>query len=206
MDDPISKPQSQRVRQKERTRRRLTTALCDVVSRDGYGNASVDAVSKVAGISRGTFYLHFSSKAELAEEVIAGLRERWRASAPAAVTSTSSTDEIESVVDAWVSFYSSELDAFRVWHEAALVDPSIVTRVLRGSASLAHDVLPSFPAGTNDALMTLRLSMMFIHLDQLCYGWCLSEAKPYPRQLLVREVAHSWKWYFLPRLEENAGE
>lgn len=192
---------SARETQKLQTRERLTQALFEVVARQGYSNASVDAVSRAAGVSRGTFYLHFPSKVELAEAVIADVREKWSDVVTVSVTSRSSVVEIEAMLEQWIDFYAQELDAFRVWHEVAVTDPGVATRVLRESTTSAREVLPGLPQQADRDRTALQLSMMLSQIDQLCYAWFLSEAKPYPREFLVREVAMSWKHYFLPRLE-----
>lgn len=51
------------------TRERLLRAARDVVEAQGYGGASVAAISAAAGVANGTLYRHFGSKSELFVEV-----------------------------------------------------------------------------------------------------------------------------------------
>ena len=54
----------------EGSRNRLLDAAVEVFAERGYERASVDAVVAAAGLSKGTFYWHFSSKAELFQALL----------------------------------------------------------------------------------------------------------------------------------------
>ena len=47
------------------TRERLLAAARELIEDDGYGSASVTAITERAGVAAGTVYRHFASKAEL---------------------------------------------------------------------------------------------------------------------------------------------
>jgi TetR/AcrR family transcriptional repressor of nem operon len=61
---------STRAQQKARSRERLLSAASRMIRAQGMAATSIDAVCEAAGLTRGTFYSHFSSKEELVCEVI----------------------------------------------------------------------------------------------------------------------------------------
>lgn len=58
-----------RVRDFNRTRTLLIDAASDLFAKQGYDRTSVDRVIKQAGVSKGAFYHHFSSKEEILDAV-----------------------------------------------------------------------------------------------------------------------------------------
>lgn len=59
--------QEKRDRRVGRTRQALTAAFFEELAISGYDNVNVEAVTARANIGRSTFYLHYSSKAEILE-------------------------------------------------------------------------------------------------------------------------------------------
>jgi TetR/AcrR family transcriptional repressor of nem operon len=59
------KPDVPRTRDPERTRERILDAAQDLILDHGFGATTVDAVTGRAGITKGAFFHHFPSKAEL---------------------------------------------------------------------------------------------------------------------------------------------
>ncbi len=60
------------------TRERLLTAAESVFAELGYPEASIVKITEAAGVAQGTFYLYFSSKQEIFEEVVRDLNRRVR--------------------------------------------------------------------------------------------------------------------------------
>jgi len=56
-----------------RSRAALVTAARTVFERDGFQNARITDISKLAGMAHGSFYTYFSSKEEVFHEVVKGL-------------------------------------------------------------------------------------------------------------------------------------
>lgn len=167
-----------------------------VVAADGYDAASVDAIASAAGVSRGTFYLHFGNKLDVARALIDDLKERAGHAVDGTIDSSSSIAEVERVVEAWIDFYQAELDAFRVWHQVAAVEPSLEEPVDPGSSVLVSRVFGSVDHGPETSLV---LALMFMQLDRLCHIWLVA-GRPFTREVVVAEVARSWVEYYLPRL------
>jgi len=56
------------------TREKLVEAACSILSSESYSNLSIDRITERAGLSRRTFFLHFTSKDELLSEVLQEIR------------------------------------------------------------------------------------------------------------------------------------
>ena len=72
-------PTGLRARQREYTRTLLIDAALEVFSNVGYAAATVGQVADAAGTSRPTFYQYFSSKAEIAVELMGQLQTHFEA-------------------------------------------------------------------------------------------------------------------------------
>jgi AcrR family transcriptional regulator len=74
---------TRRARKKERTRREIFGAAMELFAKRGFDAVTIEAICDAADVARGTFFLHFPSKAALvwewnrqvADEFRAGLRE-----------------------------------------------------------------------------------------------------------------------------------
>jgi AcrR family transcriptional regulator len=60
------------------TRQRLLEAAESVFAELGYHDASIVKITEAAGVAQGTFYLYFSSKQEIFEELVRDLNRRVR--------------------------------------------------------------------------------------------------------------------------------
>jgi len=52
------------------THTRLVHAAAEIIDREGYESATVEAISRRAGVTKGAFYFHFDSKESVAEAVV----------------------------------------------------------------------------------------------------------------------------------------
>jgi AcrR family transcriptional regulator len=57
----------------QRSRGALVAAARTIFERDGFQNARITDISKLAGMAHGSFYTYFSSKEEVFQEVIKDL-------------------------------------------------------------------------------------------------------------------------------------
>lgn len=78
---------SLRERQKEFTRDRLLEAAVVVFADRGYASATIDDIASEAGVNRGTVYLHFQNKRDVADALFQALQ-------PSAKTAIADLDEI----------------------------------------------------------------------------------------------------------------
>src|SRR5438270_1381912 len=100
-------------------RRRLFSAAADVFARVGYADASAEAISREAGMSKATFYEHFSNKEEC---ILALVDAAGQASRLAVAAAASSTEErFEAKVHARVHAFLAGLEAFPEMARVVLV-------------------------------------------------------------------------------------
>jgi AcrR family transcriptional regulator len=71
---------SRRDRKKERTRREIYDAAMRLFARRGFGASTIADICEEADVGRGTFFLHFRSKAALLYEFNLRVAEEFRAS------------------------------------------------------------------------------------------------------------------------------
>ena len=62
----------------ERTRQKLLESAERIFAELGYHDASIVKITEAAGVGQGTFYLYFSSKKQVFEEVVLDLNSRVR--------------------------------------------------------------------------------------------------------------------------------
>jgi AcrR family transcriptional regulator len=73
-------PPSRRDRKKERTRREIYEAAMRLFARQGFAAVTIADICEAADVGRGTFFLHFPSKAALLYEFNQHVAEEFRAS------------------------------------------------------------------------------------------------------------------------------
>jgi len=133
---------SRRDRKKQRTRREIYEAAMRLFARSGFGAVTIADICKEADVGRGTFFLHFASKAALlhefnqrvAEEFRASLREP-RASARAELEALVERMSVELVAQAEImtamlaEFFASPEALAAASHDHAL--PVLVGEIVR---------------------------------------------------------------------------
>lgn len=85
----ISDTQPHRISDPQGKVGQILTAARELFLNAGYGNTSMDAVAKHAGVSKSTLYAHFENKEQLFGAVVGTVRQRLHD----ALTSVSTTDE-----------------------------------------------------------------------------------------------------------------
>ncbi len=120
-----------------RTRAKLLEAAEAVFAKYGYTAASVVRITEHAGVGQGTFYLYFSSKLEIFEELVEDLNRRVRHAMSEA--SSGATNRIESEragFRAFFEFTAQHPALYRVVREAEFVSPKALrlhySRIVEG--------------------------------------------------------------------------
>jgi AcrR family transcriptional regulator len=98
-----------RVRDFDRTRTLLINAASELFASQGYDRTSVDRIIKQAGVSKGAFYHHFSSKEEILDAVISFMMADAMSEIRAAVADVSAKAIVR---------FNLFLNASRVWRLA----------------------------------------------------------------------------------------
>jgi len=110
-----------------RSRERLIEAATELFSRQGYQNTSVDEIASAAGISRGSIFWHFESKAGLLLAVVDCAFARWLDY----WTGAQRHDELRPAL-------RSMIDVFRAWSRdpCARLMPMLLFESLRDGSPL----------------------------------------------------------------------
>jgi AcrR family transcriptional regulator len=110
----------------ERSRRRLVEAARWCFGRRGFYATSIADITRRAGLSLGTFYLYFSSKTEILDELVRDLNTQLRRNVRAAIAGLHDRRAIEREgFRAFFRFIRQNREAYRIVREAEFVNPSI---------------------------------------------------------------------------------
>ena len=108
----------------ERTRRKLLEGAEQVFGAVGYHDASIVKITEAADVAQGTFYLYFSSKLQVFDEVVADLNQRVRRAMSDAARGATTRLEAERLGFAGFFRFTSEHPAlYRVIRQAEFVSP-----------------------------------------------------------------------------------
>lgn len=123
-----------------RTRAKLLVAAESVFADCGYADASIVRITEAAGVAQGTFYLYFTSKLEIFEELVEDLNRRVRhAMTEAAAGSASRIESERAGFRAFFEFTASHPALYRIVREAEFVSPSALrlhySRIVEGYIS-----------------------------------------------------------------------
>lgn len=120
-----------------RTRAKLIEAAETVFAEFGYSEASMVRITEQAGVAQGTFYVYFSSKLQIFEEVVEDLNRRVRhAMAEASAGATSRLESERAGFRAFFAFTAAHPALYRIVREAEFVSPRALrmhyTRIVEG--------------------------------------------------------------------------
>jgi AcrR family transcriptional regulator len=122
-----------------RTRARLLDAAELVFTELGYHEASIVKIVQAAGVAPGTFYLYFSTKRDIFDEVVEDLNRRVRHAMAVAASSASTRAEAERRgFQAFFRFTTEHPSLYRVIRQAEFVSPAALQlhygRIVEGYA------------------------------------------------------------------------
>lgn len=116
----------------ERTRRALLDAAESVFADLGYYEASIVKITEVAGVSQGTFYLYFSSKQEIFDELVIDLNRRVRRAMSQAARQARGRAEAERRgFEAFFRFTAEHPALYRIIRQAEFASPGALHRHYR---------------------------------------------------------------------------
>ncbi|CAN5173374.1 TetR/AcrR family transcriptional regulator [soil metagenome] len=112
-----------------RTRRRLLEAAENVFAELGYHDASIVKLTEAAGVGQGTFYLYFSSKKEIFDELVLDLNHRVRQAMTEASSRGGTRPERELLgFTAFFRFTAEHPALYRIIRQAEFVSPEMLHR------------------------------------------------------------------------------
>ncbi|WP_106403119.1 TetR/AcrR family transcriptional regulator [Actinocorallia populi] len=180
--------------QKCLTRERLIDAAFEAFHRHGYQATNASVIAKAAGASRATFYLHFSSKAEIVIELLERIE-------PSVLEIYERLDELEhpSLQDVrdWVAdtvaWWERDRLRFEAFEQALAVEPRVAERwyssFVRAAESMTRH-LSAFSSAERDA-ERLRIITLMAQLDRTMYFTTVQRVAPADAALLD-VLAHQW--------------
>lgn len=108
-----------------RTRAKLLEAAERVFAESGYSEASIVRITEAAGVAQGTFYLYFTSKLEIFEELVDDLNRRVRhAMTEASAGATTRIESERAGFRGFFEFTAQHPALYRVVREAEFVSPN----------------------------------------------------------------------------------
>lgn len=112
----------------QRSRAALVAAARTIFERDGFQNARITDISKVAGMAHGSFYTYFSSKEEIFQEVIKDLLvELMGAGSPRPDDGDGVVARIERANRLYLEAYQRHARLLRTWDEVATFNEELAT-------------------------------------------------------------------------------
>jgi AcrR family transcriptional regulator len=109
----------------QRTRARLLETAEEVFSELGYHEASIVKITEAAGVAQGTFYLYFSGKAEIFDELVRDLNRRVRRAMSEAAGQGETRIAAELLgFHAFFRFTADHPALYRIIRQAEFVSPS----------------------------------------------------------------------------------
>ncbi len=113
-----------REQRRDLTRSKLFVAAADIVGRYGYAEASIQEITRRAGVAMGTFYNYFESRQDLLDQLLPTIGEEMYAHIR--TTLTDITDEVareEARFRAFFEFIAMRPEFYRILHEAEQFAP-----------------------------------------------------------------------------------
>ncbi|MFL5911906.1 MAG: TetR/AcrR family transcriptional regulator [Gaiellaceae bacterium] len=109
------------------TRQRLLDAAEQVFAELGYHDASIVKVTEAAGVGQGTFYLYFSSKKEIFDELVRDLNRRVRHAMKEASSKGATRLEAELLgFGGYFRFTAEHPALYRIIRQAEFVSPEML--------------------------------------------------------------------------------
>jgi AcrR family transcriptional regulator len=113
----------------ERTRARILEAAEQVFADLGFHDASIVKITEAAGVGQGTFYLYFSGKTDVFDEVVEDLNRRVRHAMIEASSQASDRVEAERAgFRAFFRFAAEHPALYRIIRQAEFVSPGAMQR------------------------------------------------------------------------------
>jgi AcrR family transcriptional regulator len=171
----------------ERTRRKLLEAAEQVLVTYDYHDASIAKITEAAGVAQGTFYLYFSGKKDIFDEVVAELNRKVRHAMTEAARGATSRLEAERLGFAGFFRFTREHPAlYRVIRQAEFVSPSALRnhyeKIAEGYFTPLQDAMATGEVAPGDP-MILAWSLMAVG-EAIGMRWIVwDEAKEVPPEV-----------------------
>lgn len=113
-----------RMQRTEESRNRIFAAAAKIVGDHGYADASIDRITELAGMAKGTFYLYFGSRQDLLDQLLPHVGFDLITYLRAEVSGARTFFEVEERgFRAFFSFLNNNPGFFRILNEAEVAAP-----------------------------------------------------------------------------------
>lgn len=110
----------------EATRQSLLRAAEKLFGEAGFHETSISAITYVAGVAQGTFYLHFPTKVSIFTQLVEDINNRFRALEHATLSGLSDRREVEREgFKTFFEFIGKHRGAYRIIREAEFIDQQV---------------------------------------------------------------------------------
>ena len=168
------------------TRTRILEAAEAVFSNRGYSATSTSDIVDAAGVSRGTFYLHFKNKAEVLVEVVTSSHFEPAIELIGRLGDVEMTSPaaLEPWLREFVDLYSRTSRIVRAWIQGEGKEGGALTPVHdRFMGAFIDTMIPRISSlrsrnkGSADSDdLRIRALLMFVQLERFCYYLCIRRA------------------------------
>lgn len=125
MDALVNKPKTKRGRE---TLNRILSAAAQVFYEKGYHSASINDITRLAGVASGTFYVYFDGKYNLYKFLLLQCSHMIRKNLSLAIEGCTTRREIERVgLKAWLEFVQKNRYMYHVIWESLYIDKQLFT-------------------------------------------------------------------------------
>jgi AcrR family transcriptional regulator len=181
--------------QRDSTRQRLVRAAQELFAEHGY-SATLEEIALRAGASRATFYLHFTTKADLLVEIASDHHD-------GIITQYARLDEALHVrsrpaVRAWLSDTLAMMEGvkllYHAFDQAAATDPKVRAAV-RESLELRPDAMPKYLAEwptSEQGGARLRIELLVLQLERFYLRWAVTDTLAADRDQAVDVLTDMW--------------
>jgi AcrR family transcriptional regulator len=182
-------------RRRLETRDMILTGAASVFREHGYQDATVEEIANQAGVSRGTFYLHFKDKAEAA--VAIGTRHLPRTAELFKQLDTLESPTITDVEN-WLheltAHFRTELVALEVGTKASISshDFAVEDKRIQFEQALIFERHLSGLQGSERELAIVRLSLLQSQTQIYMYNLLVKGVTPAPHPVTVTALAQIW--------------
>jgi AcrR family transcriptional regulator len=183
--------------QKQMTRELFLSRALELFTTKGYAATTIDDIASGAGSTRTTFYLHFTSKADVMSALLQRVDVILTAADDPPLTEVVASGS-RPLIQAWLDRKLSQWDEIKPYLTAsfqAFNEPDVVAQTERwfedavGEMVAGLDKAGRFPADRR----RIRCVLAFGELEHLsrryfAVGWRV------PRQVCLEELTSSWCW------------
>ena len=182
--------------QKLQTRRLLLDTALTCFEVKGYAATTIDDIAGGAGTTRTTFYLHFSSKAQLMQAVIRDIDEVFTSADDPPLSTVIERGE-RALVEAWLSRKFDQWADVRSQLTAAYQVAAVDLEIQAGLDAWFEDVAGAIHEGLDRAgrfdaeTRRIRAVLAFGQLEYLSKRW-LRVGWAVDREICLRTLTDSW--------------